>query len=284
MLAAEIARAWRARRDARRRRGAHAPLQGARFLEGGSRHQHPPHRIRGQAHRPVRLLRHHRGHQPLPRDPRRAAARRGWALLRGLLRLSRSTRFRRATPRGSTRRRSPARSRTSPASTIRTRRPKSARSGRPHRQGVQGGEPRQDPRQARGARLRPARGPCRRAGRAGAPRGSSCRTAVSSSTAGSAARRKRASPRRPSRSTAIMLDERARRSRDASRSARSRRSRASWAPRITCASSARCGSRTASSGRCRSRWRSRRRRPSRSASGPRWRCGWPMGGSSPCSR
>ena len=67
MLSAELRRARRPRRGARRRRGAHAPLEGARLLQGGSRHQRPPHRLRRQAPRPLRRVRDHRGDQPVPR-------------------------------------------------------------------------------------------------------------------------------------------------------------------------------------------------------------------------
>ena len=71
------------RRDPRRRRGPHAPLEGPRLLEGGPRHQHPPHRLRGAAARAQRRRRDRRGDlalrgRPATRcasSPRRTACR-----------------------------------------------------------------------------------------------------------------------------------------------------------------------------------------------------------------
>ena len=49
--------------------------KGLGFQQGGPRHQHPPHRLRGGRDRPARRRRHLRGDQPLPRDPRPRRAR-----------------------------------------------------------------------------------------------------------------------------------------------------------------------------------------------------------------
>ena len=192
-------RARRPRRGARRRRGPHPPLQGPRLLARGSRHQRPPHRLRGQARRPLRRLRHDRGDQPLPRRPRRAA-RPDRAISSRSTASARSPRSPSATPRASTRRPWPGRSSTSPASTIPTKRPESPEVIGPHRSRVEGGEPRADPR-----RSWRSWGSSRGRAAASAGRARSPRTAASWSIASS-----RAAPTRPRRDLpAIDLDERA---------------------------------------------------------------------------
>ena len=107
-----------------RRRGAHAPVEGPGLQQGGPRHQHPPHRLRGGGDRAPRRPGGLRGGQPLPRDPQRRAQR--WSAASSSSRSSSTRRWRSAssaTSRACTPRRGAARSRTSPASTTRTRRP-----------------------------------------------------------------------------------------------------------------------------------------------------------------
>jgi hypothetical protein len=53
----------------------HRHTAASRHIARGSRHQHPPDRLRRQARGALRRMRDHRGDQPLPGDPRRAAAR-----------------------------------------------------------------------------------------------------------------------------------------------------------------------------------------------------------------
>ena len=119
------ARQARARRRVpRRRHGPHAPLEGPRLLEGGPRHEHRAHRLgRLAPHAPGR--RRDRGRDlPVRGDPAEGP-RAGRAVRRRSSRSSsrrRSTSASSATSTASTRRRSPARSRASPASTIPTRR------------------------------------------------------------------------------------------------------------------------------------------------------------------
>src|SRR6266511_2877912 len=80
--------------DPRRRRGAHLPLEGPRLLEGGPRHQHPAHRLRGATPGQERGGRDHRRHLALRRHPRRgpAAGRGGGHPVRGSVRLGRPRR------------------------------------------------------------------------------------------------------------------------------------------------------------------------------------------------
>ena len=53
----ELTRARLPRRDPRRRRRPREPLEGPRLLEGGPRHQHPPHRLRRRPAHPQRRRR-----------------------------------------------------------------------------------------------------------------------------------------------------------------------------------------------------------------------------------
>ena len=177
MLCGGAPRARRPRRGARRRRGAHAPLEGPRLLEGGSRHQRPPHRLRRQAHRPRRRLRDDGGDQPLPRRSATSSAPPIGHFSRSTAR-ARSRAHRARSPRASTRRRSPARSRASPASTIPTRRPRTPEVIVDTDKESKEESLAEDPREARGARVRrrgrtvtsrrarPTRPPRRRAHRA----------------------------------------------------------------------------------------------------------------------
>ncbi len=71
-------------RGARRRHRPREPLQGPRLLEGGSRHQHPSHRLRRQPALAQRRAGDHRRDLALPRDPRRGARDDGRPLRRGL--------------------------------------------------------------------------------------------------------------------------------------------------------------------------------------------------------
>ena len=123
----ELERRGRDRRVPRRGRRSPAPLEGARLLEGGPRHEH-------RARRLGRLADHaagRRGHRRRRsrRTRRRAPRRARWS--RSSARSSRCTSTPRSTPAPSatsrvcTRRRSRVRSRSSPASPTRTRRPTS---------------------------------------------------------------------------------------------------------------------------------------------------------------
>ena len=89
------------------------PVQGARLLQRGSRHQRPPHRLRRQPAVAQRRRRDHRRHLALPRGARRGAQadhrRRRAASSRSTC-TARSRCSPSATSKGSTRRRSPARS------------------------------------------------------------------------------------------------------------------------------------------------------------------------------
>ena len=65
-------------RAARRRRRAHAPLEGPRLLQGGPRHQHPAHRLGLEPHHAPRRRHRRLGDLALRGDaPGRARARRG---------------------------------------------------------------------------------------------------------------------------------------------------------------------------------------------------------------
>ena len=131
----------------------------------GSRHQHPPHRLRRQAPRPLRAP----ARSPPPSAPTARSATssaRDRAVRRGVLRVRHPGAAARATRRGSTRGRSPARSRASPASTTPTRRrwrPRSwsTRSRSRRRRASPGSSPKLEELgylHARGSRARPRRG------------------------------------------------------------------------------------------------------------------------------
>ena len=95
-----LRRSWKARsapgargRGARRRSGSREPFQGARLLEGGSRHKHPPYCIRGGRSVPQWRPRACRRRLSLSADPRRGESLNGRPLRRGLCdRLARSAR------------------------------------------------------------------------------------------------------------------------------------------------------------------------------------------------